>query len=203
MNQGKAIYLKTLVLTPVDVLFILGLLGAHKCGIFRPGWEGDPGVIQNLWGKQRENKSCGQSSRGSHLASFKSSLLMGQSNSQLEKVCVPSKAQHSQGNPKQPEAKQPEKFIGWSCEEKPYGKEENKGERRFFCYFGLVSCNQLVPHVWFTINTVWSPQQIWLLDRTQLLPPNKANWKYKTIPQHHLPWQNSSAPAAFNIGAEH
>lgn len=75
------------------------------------------------------------------------SLLTGQSNSQLEKVCVPSKAQHSQGNPRQPEAKQPEKFIGWSCEEKPYGKEENKGERRFFCYFGLVSCNQLVPHV--------------------------------------------------------
>lgn len=54
MNQGKTIYLETLILTPVDVLFILRLFGAHKRGIFGPGWEGDPGVIQNLWGRQEE-----------------------------------------------------------------------------------------------------------------------------------------------------
>lgn len=57
--------------------------------------------------------------------------------------------------------------------------------------FLLLWISQLVPHVWFIINTVWSPQQTWLSDRTQLLPPNKANWKYKTIPQHHLSWQTA------------
>lgn len=48
MNQGKTIYLETLILAPVDVLFVLRLLGAHERGVFGPGREGDPGVIQNL-----------------------------------------------------------------------------------------------------------------------------------------------------------
>lgn len=55
MNEGKALYLETLILTPVDVLFILRLLGAHKRGVLRPGWKGDPGVIQNLVGRQRSH----------------------------------------------------------------------------------------------------------------------------------------------------
>lgn len=41
-------HLKTLILTSVNVLLILSLLGAHKCRILRPRWKRHPCVIQNL-----------------------------------------------------------------------------------------------------------------------------------------------------------
>jgi len=41
-------HLKALILTSVNVLLILILLGAHKCGVLRPRWKGHPCVIQNL-----------------------------------------------------------------------------------------------------------------------------------------------------------
>lgn len=41
-------HLKTLILTSVNVLLILSLLGAHKCRILRPRRKGHPRVIQNL-----------------------------------------------------------------------------------------------------------------------------------------------------------
>lgn len=41
-------HLKTFILTSVDMLLILGLLGADKCRVFGPGGEGHPGVIQDL-----------------------------------------------------------------------------------------------------------------------------------------------------------
>lgn len=42
--QSKS-HLKAFILTSVNMLFILSLLGADKCGVLRPGGEGDPGVI--------------------------------------------------------------------------------------------------------------------------------------------------------------
>lgn len=41
-------HLEAFILTSVDVLLILGLFGAHKGRVFRPGREGHPGVIEDL-----------------------------------------------------------------------------------------------------------------------------------------------------------
>lgn len=38
-------YLKALVLAAVQLLLIGSLLGAHKSGVFRPGWKWNPGII--------------------------------------------------------------------------------------------------------------------------------------------------------------
>lgn len=38
-------HLEAFVLTSVNMLLILSLLGADKRGVFRPGGEGDPGVV--------------------------------------------------------------------------------------------------------------------------------------------------------------
>lgn len=64
MLPRKTTYLKTLILTPVDVFFVLCLFGAHKSGVFRPGREGDPGVIQNLAVRQRKTSIAVSLERG-------------------------------------------------------------------------------------------------------------------------------------------
>lgn len=38
-------HLEAFILTSVDMLLVLSLLGADKRGVLRPGGEGDPGVI--------------------------------------------------------------------------------------------------------------------------------------------------------------
>ena len=50
INQSD--YLKSLILTFVNVLFILSFSRCDKRGVFRPSWERNPSVIQNL---QKQN----------------------------------------------------------------------------------------------------------------------------------------------------
>jgi hypothetical protein len=47
-SQKCFTYFKSLILTAMQLLLVGRLLGANKGGVFRPGWKGDPCIIQDL-----------------------------------------------------------------------------------------------------------------------------------------------------------